>query len=375
MLHIKNMTKTEIPSGHIDKQNNDDPDTEKVHTLASLGEAAALQAIGENEQDRERLMEGLEKFINDEKTIDQIVSFPEGCRDRLIGELIRAYLVFKDEKYSTVYLERLRDCLAETGRLDNYDDPLIDTIAMSLGTDPTTQDGKESIHNYYQANYGSQSYHYHGFNGAFKEAVEKNGLTTTQRIWDWGELRAIHDIATQHHTPMLLGWGMLNSESGVFVTDSPKLLYGYANASPEWFAQFVAEGFHIPNIGHNKQAFNRKDYKQAKENIENTCGAMGVTADEYDTIMAFFEKYWHILAAESANSPQLAIISHPKPIYSWQEKCASAQRYGDMLEPTLVLFNPGGVGVDKKLTEDIPPKDVQIVQLPAYSLIHPLEAR
>lgn len=52
-------------------------------------------------------MEGLRKFINDEKTIDQIVSFPEGCRNRLVGELIRAYLVFKDEKYSMVYLERL----------------------------------------------------------------------------------------------------------------------------------------------------------------------------------------------------------------------------------------------------------------------------
>lgn len=369
------MTKTEILSGHMHEQNNDNPDTEYVHALATLGGAAALQAIGENEQNRERLMEGLEKFINDEKTIDQIVSFPEGCRNRLVGELIRAYLVFKDEKYSMVYLERLRDCLAETGRLDNYDGPLIDTIATSLDVDPTSPEGKEAIHNYYQANYGSQSYQYHGFNGVFKESVENNGLTTTQRMWDWDELKAIDDIATEHHVPMVLGWGILNSENGVFVTDSAELLYKYANASPEWFAQFVAEGFHIPNIGHNKQAFNRKDYKQAKENIENTCGAMGVTADEYDTIMAFFEKYWHILAAESANSPQLAIISHPKSIYSWQEKCASAQRYGDMLEPTLVLFNPGGVGVDKKLTEDIPPKDVQIVQLPAYSLIHPLGER
>lgn len=369
------MTETKTHSGRICEQKSDNLDTVNAHVLGTLGASAVQLAIGEDEQKREGLFEGLEKFINDMKTIEQIVSFPEGQRDRLVGELVRAYLVFKDKKHVKVYLGRLRDCLAATGKLDNYDNPLIDMIATSLDVDPTSPEGKEAIHNYYQANYGSQSYQYHGFNGAFKESVEKNGLTTIQRIWDWGELRAIHDIATEHHAPMLLGWGMLNSENGVFVTDSAELLYKYANASPEWFAQFVAEGFHIPNIGHNKQAFNRKDYKQAKENIENTCGAMGVTADEYDTIMAFFEKYWHILAAESANSPQLAIISHPKPIYSWQEKCASAQRYGDMLEPTLVLFNPGGVGVDKKLTEDIPPKDVQIVQLPAYSLIHPLGER
>lgn len=44
------MTKTEILSGHMHEQNNDNPDTEHVHALATLGGAAALQAIGENEQ-------------------------------------------------------------------------------------------------------------------------------------------------------------------------------------------------------------------------------------------------------------------------------------------------------------------------------------
>ena len=340
---------------------------------AGLGEVATQSTVGDIEHSSERLTEGLERFINDETTLEQIRKFPDAIRDSMVGASVKAFLLFKNGDSAKRYLEYVRE--VDDDRLISHGIPeaaLIKTIAEMLGVDADTDGGKEAVYDYYQNNYTSYGYNYHGFNGVVGDKIKRDGLSVTNRDWDWKELWEIDAIGKRHGMNMLLGWGALNCEGTIFVSENSDYVYRYANASPEWFAQFVAEGFHVPVQGNNKKAYYYRDFKLAKQNVEDVCKKMVCSDYECSLVMSFFEKYWSKFISAGDSRPSLAIVSWPPyEIKTWAEHEEQELISGFSNLP-FSLKSIHELDSDKRIYDDIPPEDISIVKLPGYDRIHPM---
>lgn len=328
------------------------------------------------------------------KYLELLKSIPhEDAKSQLIGLTVQYLVLHKDTTGLEKYLKTLVDD-THLIKKDKYkfnelkNSLLTNSIASRLGlTDIESVEAKNKLIEYCNENYCRNGFAYHSFNGTFEETIRETGLTINSRFWDWGELSKIAQIGDRVGVGMLLGWGLLNCQGKISVALTVDSLYRYGIASPEWLAQFVAEGFHIP-VSDDKKAFYRKDYETARNNLIKMCESRmardekaiaagkqypNMLPEEKEDILALFEKYWKLLVDENSN-PKVALIKrnaidYDRPLYKnltdfsiGGRTSSAAECVGSIIDETFMH--------DIQLKKDIEAKDILIVDLPNYNDIH-----
>jgi len=351
--------------------------------------------------DRERREKMISAELNSKETLEVIKSFSEENRDKIVGEALYYLTLFPENTSLEKYLKELKDNehLAKWGDSLKFQQKKIELLIVSateaLGLkDPESPEAKEKIYEYFVKKHYAEGYFFHSFNGVFDGSVREKGLDPKTRQWDWEELNHLRAICSRAGESRILGWGDLNCQGKVSIADYTDNLYRYGIASPEWFAQFTAEGRHIPvEMPYDKKAYYKRDYPAAKKNVTMMCDRLmsrqeadikarkaypNITAEERDYVMSFFEKYWQILAAENSG-PKCALIRrsaidrdtpHAK---TYREHCEFAKELNfddySLEEAVYLLTAPSEH--DTQIEEPISPENILIVDLPEYRKVHP----
>lgn len=312
------------------KKEGTNKNSEVVPLLAHLYEKLKKDYLTKDIENRDFSSE-ISSVVNSQPYLVYLHKYPESkslgsnelSRSDVIGSTIEySHLVSSNGADVFRYLE---DCYNSNNKENIRTNILISHIAKKLDIENINEaEGKNKIFKYFNEHYEKDGYYYHGFNGAFKKSIIENGLNPNTRFWDWNDLKEINNILTPAGIGMGMGWGFLNSVDKVSLSDTTENTYRYAAVSPEWFAQFVCEGFHIPHNDSNydKKAFNKRDYPAARKNIDLLCESLmsrkdediiarkaypNITAIEKNKILDFFEKYWKIFASKESD-PKVALV-------------------------------------------------------------------
>lgn len=341
--------------------------------------------------ERQKLAEDLSAFFDSDEGLNYLKGFDVLQRSGVIGRILEYGAIHKDLYGFEEYLKTLR-------RLnpDNSTDlsaAISDSIAHKLGIPGSGDLDSQRIYDYYFKAVMQNGFVYHSFNGVFEQAIRSSGLSAEDRIWDWQKLEKIHQIGEKAGRRMLLGWGMINSGSKIFFDTNPvRSAYRYAVASPEWFAQFTSEGYHVRDP-ERKRSFYRRDYDRARQNVLDLCDEMqsskpediatrkaypNITNEERAFIVEFFEHYWKLFAGDNSH-PRVALIDRSvmgiPSDFSFDEACKLFLKRdpnnatAEEIIYELMVYDSRHV--DVSISQDIPPENFVVVNLPDYSKIYP----
>ena len=342
--------------------------------------------------------ERMSVLLNSPTTLNKIREFPEKIRGKVIGGIIEYLILFPETTDIESYLDKLQTIseLEENPRGDlefkgKKVQHIINQVKENLGIEESDPTADEKIYQYLVEKFFKEGYLFHSFNGSFEESVRENGLDLHKRDWDWQKLERIREICTPVGEPRILGWGDLNCQGKISITDKTDFVYRYGVASPEWFAQFTSEGFHIPNSEpYDKKAYYKKDYEAAKKNILLLCEKLmsrseediknrkaypNITPEEKIEILNFFEEHWKIFANEKS-SPKCALIKRSAlqkdiPPFETYEEYTKNPFAKDPTLKQAVAFLFSSFDHDKQHTKNISPEDISIIDLPEYTEVHP----
>lgn len=339
-------------------------------------------------------------FLNHPNTIAQLRNFSDDWRKKVIWLIIEYFILFDDWEGIEGYFDFLKEINFSSNT--NWDIReripfLIKQVAKKLWiTDISSDEDKERIYSYFNAKIIKEWYFFHSFNWVFEESIRENWITTDTRMWEWEELDRILEIVwITWEASMLFGWSQMNCKWKISVAGNTTSLYRYWIASPEWFAQFTSEWFHIPNEKKLKECFYRRDYQTAKENITRLCNRLknkefapetiarwyrNITLEEEIEILQFFEKFWNIFAS-SDSKPKCALIKR-KSIWRNMALFETFREQYDFSNETYrsrqisfeevikLLIDDGEI--DTQLSSNISPDDIKIISLPDYNKVFPV---
>lgn len=348
----------------------------------------------EQEQSVEYWTEMTEAF-RDPETLAEIQRFPDNVRDEIVGEAVRFMCIHKSADGLVDYLNKLHIIDYTNGIhyavASEMDKAIVESIGNKLRVeDINSAESKRAIYDYFVKNYVHNGFYFHGFSGVFEEAISQNGLSNTERIWSHAELEEVSNIGAKGGNSKLLGWASINSQGKTFVSANPHVIYRYSVASPEWFAQFTAEGFHVPVENNRKKAFYYRDYELARQNILAVCDQMmdssqedidaklaypNITSEEREKVISLFDKYWPILAGPQSK-PMLALIKkssiEPRAYHDLDTVCQSLRETIEAVDLAfLVDILSENMSVDMRIENPVSKTDIILSELPEYASIHP----
>ncbi len=340
----------------------------------------------EHEMSKEAWERAVSADLNSEQFISQLQKIDPSDRGKVIGKALQYRISNPSPEAFSAYIENI-------SRSYEYHATYAQQIAGELSiTDLESAKNKQKIFEAFIQFYNNEGVVFHGFNGVFEKDIREHGLDVEKRAWDWQELKRISEIGAKAGYKMILGWGNINSQGKIFYDKSAQHTYQYATTSPEWFAQFASEGFHIPNQGGRKSAFQRRDYAQAKQNVIDFCDHMmsakeediragkaypNITEGEKTEIVKFFEKYWPKFAGENSQ-PKAALIKRRAlpglALYAkdFENICSIWNKTPETVDIEWVintLLEMDSMGIDMRVTENISPEDVSIITLPDYNVV------
>ncbi len=359
---------------------------------------SVVELPGEKISEREDQERRLSALLNSQETLEAIGEFSEKYRESVIGVIIEFWILFPQATSVAPYLRDLKqneECLGNNYELGmRKSSLLIHRIAEEIALkEVEADDSANAIVQYISEKFFTNGFVFHSFNGSFSEQIRQQGLDPGTRAWDWDELKRIMTIGRGVGTPMLLGWGDINSEGKTSIGDCIDNIYRYGVVSPEWFAQFVCEGWHIGmSAPYDKKAFHKRDYASARRNIEtwvqkNTGKDAHAIAEQREypnltdgeraEVLGFFEKYWAKFGGKGSD-PKVALI----PRISVRQDKSGIQSYTDFREMSwkkegtleeciatlLVSRCP-----DEQIQVNIPAADLRIIDLPQWTDIFPAE--
>jgi hypothetical protein len=355
-----------------------------------------LSGIDSNEKEQTVDFESrgskITNYLKSQSTLEALQDFQDESRGKVIGLIIEYFTLFSDGFGIEEFVNSLEDTDIEDNRVVSR--ILTDSLIKKIGFHSNLAlDEQRTIYDIYLRRVFTNGFYYHGFNGVFEQSIRSEGLSTENRLWNWDELKEIVEIIKKRGHAMLFGWGLINSEKQIAYASTPRDSYRYAVASPEWFGQFVSEGFHIENDPKKKEAYYRNDYETAKQNITTLCEewqsskeediATGksypnITDTERNQIMEFFEKYWHLFRGKDYK-PMLALIKReaidsdlPLDFETNMKLLGQSQkRETDIYELINSLRQRNQMIVDAKTNINISPEDIDFVELPDYQQVFP----
>lgn len=338
---------------------------------------------------------GKEKILTSRRFVDKIRQIDEKIRSEAIGKALEYLVLHPDGFEFWEFTESLKDACANASEHDldeNAAKLYVQSVYRKLKlVDDGSVSSKEKFIDYCTEHLVRNGTYFHGFNGVFEKQIREEGLTPDRRQWDWDELRRIHDICQKAGKGMVLGWSFLNCEGKTSLSADARSTYRYANVSPEWFAQFVCEGHHIPVEGRRKTAFNRRNYEDARSNVVLLCDQMmsakqedvdagkaypNISSSEREEILLFFEKYWEKLAGPDSR-PKVALTSidmlyeDPEDFKEYVRKTNEGLKElaSDMDFETMMGIFFSKFQSDMQVQNGIPKGKIEILDLPEYTAV------
>ena len=343
----------------------------------------------------------LGEFLASEPFLATLWEYPDETRDSALGFAMEYFLADPTPEHVQDYLHDLcirvidseRKGFGSSGAFQNRFSLMVQHLLHHKGLNVSKLEDAENIFTLINELAGN-THTYHAFNGTFLKSIQQHGLQPEMRAWDWDRLRPVDSILKRVGIGMGLGWANINSRGKTSLGDDPGNVYRYAIASPEWFAQFVAEGFHIPaREPYDKNAFYRRDHTAARKNVELFCdrtmkqstpervasgrGYPNMTAEEKELVLSFFEEYWAKLCG-SNSAPMVALMKKASigitiPTFSsyqawinWTSKHLS----GGASFEEYMRYCLASSHHDQQIHHAIPPESLMIINLPDYQTVH-----
>jgi len=343
----------------------------------------------------------ISNFLTSAEFLGILETFKPEKRQALIGATVEYFVLNPDGQGVELFLGGLgidQDKVVSSRSMGGFDEKrqvglLVDSVIRRQGLqEPLTDAQWKLIYDYIVQKTYQQGRYYHAFNGVFEQSIRNTGLRPDAEIVDASEVENINAICNRCGVRLPFGWWK-SSRGEIYFNEVPDHLYRYGTASPEWFAQFVSEGTHVRNERAAKEAFYRKDYEQAKENVTALCAQMKnasvvqpLSEDEERQIFEFFEKQWKRFAGENSQ-PKVALVNRsyfegndipPRyefgPLREWLNRGSYSTRYEnrDVCEFFLKQMRFGN---DLSVKKAIPPSEIVIVTLPNYSDVYPADSQ
>lgn len=327
----------------------------------------------------EKLDDRLE-FCLKKENLENLKEIPENQRGKIIGRSLEYSLIFPNDKNW-----QLTDLLYKDHK-DKVDVYIQKTAEFLNISDYEGEKAQQQILEYLFQKFVREGNYYHAFNGSFLKDIKEKGLSTKERFWDIEKIKNIHSILEKAGYKMSFGWFNLNSIDKLSVSDNCDNIYDHAIASPEWFAQFVAEGWHIPDKKpYDKEAYYKGDYQAAKRNlnmfldrlmsrseekIKKGLAYPNISREERDKILEFFDEYWVKFQGET--KPQVAVIK--KSVINKEIKNLDVDKYfsdDNWLWLEKIEFLLESENIDQQIDQDIKAEDFQVFELPEYNEVYP----
>ncbi len=314
------------------------------------------------------------------ENIEALKELPRAERCQVVGRAVEYFLAFPTDSK----LEVGELCFSnEMSKVDFYIEKTAELLNIADYEDKKAQ---TKILEYLFQKFVTEGNYYHAFNGNFLEDIKGKGLSNSERLWDMEKIKNIHSLLEKAGYKMAFGWFNLNSVEKLSISDYSDNIYKYAIASPEWFAQFVAEGWHIPNKKpYDKEAYYKGDYQAAKRNlnmfldrlmsrseekIKKGMAYPNISREERDKILEFFDEHWSKFTGDI--KPQVAVIK--KSVIDKEMGDLGVDEYfaNDEMSFISKVYNLiGNEYVDKQINYNIKPEDFAIIELPNYNEISP----
>lgn len=342
--------------------------------------------------DRKSFAADMSRFLNADRYIDYLSQIREPKqRPKVIGLTLEYGILHPDLFRVEDFLRGLK---IEGEGQEAASWLMANSVADKLDVDLDLVTSKEKIFDYFVKQTVTDGVYYHGFNGVFEDQITKQGLSPGVRLWDWAELEKVAAIGAKAGNGMLLGWGMLNSKGRTSYTATTRDVYRYATASPEWFAQFVAEGFHIPIDPAKKEAFYRRNYKTARQNVIDVCNRMqsakaedvmakkaypNMSDEDRESLLNFFEKYWNLLVGPKSQ-PCVALIEreavlggkYPSETFAHISRVDRKTPEDEPISDAIDFMRAmDGMHIDQQTKLHVPPSKIAVVRLPEYTRVFP----
>lgn len=246
------------------------------------------------------------------------------------------------------------DELVERGRISkrDLDDPTISQVLRNFVVDNLTKHDK-----------------FHAFNGSFLESIMENGVNPNFKFENQEELDMIDSIFSGHGCGGIFGWQGLNCKNLVSYAGSPDNSYYYAVNSPEWFSQFTGAGtFFNPPEKYVKDAFVRRDFDGASNNLMMLMSEKNFSQQEIELVMIFFNKYWDLYVNQKSD-PMVAIIPCDEATAKVNsEKIVAIPSVREKLDNAFV-FCLGGKDNDARSSSAIDTSKALFVKFPSISRV------
>jgi hypothetical protein len=315
----------------------------------------------------------IEKAFVAVEASEKFKSLDTNLKEIVIGEIIQHISIFGHDAYLQDYLSNLHNFFEkakEPNRIDKFkktkEQFILNCILKELQlTDIESAENRKKIGEWLLN--PKQQFVFHGFNGSFSEKIKQEGLSTDNRTYDVKKVNDMYnfleDKIRKNHS--VFGWYKINSEKKIFSGNNAENIYQYSINSPEWFSQFVAEGFHIDS-SQNKNAFKERNYKDAKANVINFCDKNirneKFNEDDKNKILDFFEFFWPIFTKKNSK-PMVAIMSI-HDFLGIEIKDNSNINKDISKQSIMGLISSMDGDKDLSSKKSVPPKNITFVELP-----------
>ena len=234
--------------------------------------------------------EGFEEYITELSGMYD--SHYEGIQDRTLSEDSVNYLKFNFEKERAEFIAA--------------------SIADRLGIDykTATPEEKEQIKSYFLREYVEEGYVFHAFPDAYRESIEEKGLIVSPdgRGNSADDKLEVEKIFLSHGVVTPIGGYPFYGGSGIYYEHDFRRMFHHTSESPEWFKWFTSGDHTTTNQADVAYSpYILRDKEACRKNVEDLCKNAGLSKEETEYVMSFFNKYYELY-----KSPELSVALIPK---------------------------------------------------------------
>ena len=200
---------------------------------------------------------------------------------------------------------------------------------------------------------------YHGFNAAFAESIQRNGLNPSAKFSTEKQFEQINKIFKRVGRPLNMERAKYD-QNKVYVTPDPYAAYYYAEISPEWFYFFSNSN------NSNFCRYSQQNYQAVRNNLFKFPGHEKLTIQDNEKITNFFKEWWSKLATPS--NAKIAMMPMYRNQTELQNKINFNLKFAEKLGYEKLLEGQMYTGYEHIYDQPIAPEFLQIIDLPSTEI-------
>lgn len=226
--------------------------------------------------------------------------------------LIKFDIIVGDKELIDEYVAQLRRIMKKfnTGN-DLYvglNKTLGKLIASKLNLEDTdTTENKQAIIKYIYERYIQNGYIFHSFPAEYLEEIRNTGIDSSEAYYNLEEVKEIDAIFKNHGMGKVFDGLNEDRNYAIDITDSPLIAYFNALNMPKYLNTFTSTNEYLPDNKYDRNAFYKKDKVACLDNIKRLSNNAGLTTQEKEKVLDFFEKEWRLYKCSSC-SPYIMFI-------------------------------------------------------------------